>query len=101
MPSLTLSTFSMGAIPKASYSFLYILPCLVGVPWQTTSIVLPPESWSSVAHWYASSIGCLRGKLAKQEVPSFTLSVAPATAESTAIESRRGLARMLSPAQTA
>src|SRR5208283_5553667 len=46
-------------------------------------------------------MGCLKGKLAKHAVPSFTFVVAPAAADSTAIESSLGFASILSPAQTA
>src|SRR6185436_17091020 len=75
--------------------------CSLGPPRQTASQERPPEITSRLAHCCASSAGWRCGNVAIQPTASFTFLVIAASAERSAMDSKRGLASRLSPTQTA
>src|SRR5439155_1522679 len=76
------------------------LPSL-GPPMQTTSQPRPFDSTSRLAHCWAKSTGWRWTNVARHPTPSLSPPVTPARAERSVTDSRRGLARRLSPTQTA
>ena len=100
MPSSMRPTRSLERMPMTLCSSACAALCSSGPPRQTASHARPPESTSRLAHCCANSSGWRCTKVARQPTASLSRDVAPASADSSATASRRGLASRLSPTQS-
>ena len=101
MPSSSRPTRSVSLMPITLCSSACAGLCSLGPPKQTASHARPFEMTSRLAHCCASKAGWRCGKVAIQPTANRTFFVIAASAERRAMDSKRGLARRLSPTHTA
>ena len=100
-PSSRRSGRSADATPMTLCSAACAAFASLGPPRQATSQARPFEITSRLAHWWASMTGWRWTNVAMQPTASRTRLVTAARLASSVTDSRRGLARRLSPTQTA
>ena len=101
IPSSRRPTRSLERTPITACSAACAALASLGPPMQTTSQARPFDSTSRLAHCWAKSTGWRWTNVARHPTPSLTREVMPASAERSVTDSRRGLARRLSPTHTA